>query len=126
MGLESGVASVALSSAPSADLALPSGAYDTLIPPGIAVTPRTVGSIPVPHENGTQTPHYPPRSDPIPSSSSDAPRQNGVPPEVKTDLKVAIGNGNGATAGSSAFLPAETPTPRPRNRRKCAAPTKTE
>jgi len=114
----------------------------------LTATPRNPGPVVETKENGSITPHYPPRGNPSPATDSDASPApaNGAtattattttigfgryphpkPPSSATrPVKVESVDGFNFPQTSSKLLPAETPTPKPRNRRKCAAPTKTE
>ena len=107
-------------------------------------------------ENGSITPHYPPRSVPSPATDSEqvsplaAPYRSvgggttkgglqktryGAAARVSQPQKIesseeeeGVGGGGGfdVAAGSSKLQPEDTPTPRPRSRRKGVVPTKTE
>jgi hypothetical protein len=140
--------SYAISQAPSDDEDTNGGAtHPRYVQPGhpLTATPRNPGPTVETKENGSITPHYPPRGNPSPATDSAA---SPAPLPTATATTAATGFGryphpkppSSATRGvkmetvdgfhfpqaSSKLLPAETPTPKPRNRRKCAAPTKTE
>lgn len=111
----------------------------------LTATPRMPAPAAETKENGSVTPHYPPRGHPSPTTESDASpapvvaatataTATGIgryphpkPPSSATrPVKMEQLDGFHFTQASSKLLPAETPTPKPRNRRKCAAPRKTE
>jgi hypothetical protein len=112
----------------------------------LTATPRNPGPAIETKENGSITPHYPPRGNPSPATDSEASPLPNLTATAATATTTGFGRyphpkpPSSATRGvkietvdgfhfpqvSSKLLPAETPTPKPRNRRKCAAPTKTE
>jgi hypothetical protein len=144
--------SYAVSQAPSDDDTVGGGApYNrTALPAShqpLTATPRNPGPVVETKENGSITPHYPPRGNPSPPTDSDAspaPAYGATatttttttgfgryphpkPPSSATRaVKMETVDGFNFPHASSKLVPAETPTPKPRNRRKCAAPTKTE
>jgi hypothetical protein len=141
--------SYAVSQAPSDDDTY-GGATNHRLPPHqpLTATPRNPGHVVETRENGSITPHYPPRGNPSPATDSDvspAPLLGATatataataggfgryphpkPPSSATRaIKTETVDGFHFPQASSRLLPAETPTPKPRNRRKGAAPTKTE
>ncbi|KAL4538162.1 hypothetical protein Ndes2526B_g05354 [Nannochloris sp. 'desiccata'] len=143
--------SYAVSQAPSDDDATGGGgATHRLALPAshqpLTATPRNPGPAVETKENGSITPHYPPRGNPSPATDSDAspaPAHGATaatatttgfgryphpkpPSSASRPVKMETVDGFNFPQASSKLLPAETPTPKPRNRRKCAAPTKTE
>lgn len=103
-----------------------------LLPP--AATPYIAEALVEPKENGSLTPHYPPRDNASPATESEEGSPCRLPPPplpqpVKAgglEPKNEPSDDFYFPAASSKLAPADTPTPKPRNRRKGGAPTKTE
>ena len=137
---ESGMTSCAVSAAPSVNVVVApmfSTRENNLQPP--IATPYIPDAVAEIKENGSFTPHYPPRSNVSPATESEegSPCLDALPPPPLHNKSMKAGvlpiakeepSDDGFVnfpAASSKLAPADTPTPKPRNRRKCPAPTKT-